>query len=162
MDAFDSVEELEQLGPCHRAVLCPAACAIARSPPGWTSVLKSRFLLIVNLERDLVSWMVHAQGSQQSNFSGRFYVCAGAERLKEALQAVGLKAGGTLRHRAERLMLTKDTPLHQLDRKHFAPGSAPNVRLLHAQYLARSSAPRASCLTSNVLSCSVNLRIQIY
>ena len=54
--------------------------------------------------------------------------CAGAERLKEALQALGLKAGGTLRQRAERLMLTKDTPLHQLDRKHFAPGSAPPVR----------------------------------
>ncbi len=25
-------------------------------------------------------------------------------------------------------MLTKDTPLHQLDRKNFAPGSAPAVR----------------------------------
>ncbi|KAG1367555.1 hypothetical protein COCNU_14G000230 [Cocos nucifera] len=41
----------------------------------------------------------------------------------EALAARGLKTGGTLRQRAERLFLTKYTPLEQLDRKHFAKGS---------------------------------------
>ncbi|XP_043716572.1 splicing factor SF3a60 homolog [Telopea speciosissima] len=44
----------------------------------------------------------------------------GPERLKEALAALGLKAGGTVQQRAERLFLTKHTPLEQLDRKHFA------------------------------------------
>ncbi|GAB2265087.1 hypothetical protein Dimus_000154 [Dionaea muscipula] len=44
----------------------------------------------------------------------------GPEKLKEALAALGLKVGGTLQQRAERLFLTKDTPLDKLDRKHFA------------------------------------------
>ncbi|KAG5558822.1 hypothetical protein RHGRI_008699 [Rhododendron griersonianum] len=47
----------------------------------------------------------------------------GPERLKEALAALGLKTGGTFQQRAERLFLTKHTPLEQLDRKHFAKGS---------------------------------------
>ncbi|CAL5344132.1 unnamed protein product [Camellia sinensis] len=47
----------------------------------------------------------------------------GPERLKEALAALGLKTGGTIQQRAERLFLTKHTPLEQLDRKHFAKGS---------------------------------------
>ncbi|XP_010924860.1 splicing factor SF3a60 homolog [Elaeis guineensis] len=47
----------------------------------------------------------------------------GPEKLKEALAARGLKTGGTLQQRAERLFLTKYTPLEQLDRKHFAKGS---------------------------------------
>lgn len=47
------------------------------------------------------------------------------DRLKGALQALGLKCGGTLRERSERLWLTKSTPLEQLDRKHFAKGMAP-------------------------------------
>ncbi|KAF2598595.1 hypothetical protein F2Q68_00007112 [Brassica cretica] len=38
----------------------------------------------------------------------------------EALGALGLKVGGTLQQRAERLFLTKDTPLEKLDKKHFA------------------------------------------
>ncbi|PKA61495.1 hypothetical protein AXF42_Ash014412 [Apostasia shenzhenica] len=46
----------------------------------------------------------------------------GSEKLKEALAAQGLKAGGTLQQRAERLFLTKYTPLEQLDKKHFAKG----------------------------------------
>lgn len=49
----------------------------------------------------------------------------GSDRLKEALQALGLKCGGTMRERAERLWLTKSTPLDQIDRKHFAKGVAP-------------------------------------
>ena len=41
------------------------------------------------------------------------------------LQALGLKSGGTLRQRAERLFLTRNTTLEKLDRKHFAKGAAP-------------------------------------
>ncbi|KAK9145455.1 hypothetical protein Sjap_005358 [Stephania japonica] len=44
----------------------------------------------------------------------------GPEKLKEALAALGLKTGGTVQQRAERLFLTKHTPLEQLDKKHFA------------------------------------------
>ncbi|KAL3653618.1 hypothetical protein CASFOL_003299 [Castilleja foliolosa] len=47
----------------------------------------------------------------------------GPEKLKEALAALGLKTGGTVQQRAERLFLTKDTPLEKLDRKHFVKGS---------------------------------------
>ncbi|KAK1302527.1 hypothetical protein QJS10_CPB12g01097 [Acorus calamus] len=47
----------------------------------------------------------------------------GPQRLKEGLAALGLKTGGTVQQRAERLLLTKDTPLEQLDKKHFAKGS---------------------------------------
>ncbi|EPS66442.1 hypothetical protein M569_08333 [Genlisea aurea] len=47
---------------------------------------------------------------------------AGPEKLKESLAALGLKSGGTVRERAERLFLTKSTPLEKLDRKHFAKG----------------------------------------
>ncbi|KAF6140833.1 hypothetical protein GIB67_042246 [Kingdonia uniflora] len=47
----------------------------------------------------------------------------GPEKLKEALAALGLKTGGTVTQRAERLFLTKHTPLVQLDRKHFVKGS---------------------------------------
>ncbi|KAF7844607.1 splicing factor SF3a60-like protein [Senna tora] len=46
----------------------------------------------------------------------------GPEKLKEALSALGLKTGGTVQQRAERLFLTKHTPLEKLDRKHFAKG----------------------------------------
>ncbi|GLJ52370.1 hypothetical protein SUGI_1114090 [Cryptomeria japonica] len=49
----------------------------------------------------------------------------GPERLKQALAALGLKTGGTCQQRAERLFLTKFTPLEQLDRKHFAKGNWP-------------------------------------
>ncbi|GAV66208.1 DUF3449 domain-containing protein/SF3a60_bindingd domain-containing protein/Telomere_Sde2_2 domain-containing protein [Cephalotus follicularis] len=47
----------------------------------------------------------------------------GPELLKEALGALGLKTGGTVLQRAERLFLTKHTPLEMLDKKHFAKGS---------------------------------------
>ncbi|MBA0651320.1 hypothetical protein Goklo_018658, partial [Gossypium klotzschianum] len=40
-----------------------------------------------------------------------------------ALAALGLKTGGTVQQRAERLLLTKHTPLEKLDKKHFAKGS---------------------------------------
>ncbi|KAL5216091.1 hypothetical protein ABZP36_007492, partial [Zizania latifolia] len=51
----------------------------------------------------------------------------GPEKLKEALAARGLKSGGTVQQRAERLFLLKHTPLVQLDRKHFAKGSHGSV-----------------------------------
>ncbi|GER46705.1 splicing factor 3a [Striga asiatica] len=47
----------------------------------------------------------------------------GLDKLKEALSVLGLKTGGTLQQRAERLFLTKHTPLEKLDKKHFAKGS---------------------------------------
>nr|KJB44545.1 hypothetical protein B456_007G258600 [Gossypium raimondii] len=47
----------------------------------------------------------------------------GPEKLKEALASLGLKTGGTVQQRAERLFLTKHTPLEKLDKKHFAKGS---------------------------------------
>ncbi|KZV17186.1 splicing factor 3A subunit 3 [Dorcoceras hygrometricum] len=47
----------------------------------------------------------------------------GPEKLKEALAALGLKTGGTVRQRAERFFLMKHTPLDKLDRKHFAKGT---------------------------------------
>ncbi|MEW5300909.1 MAG: hypothetical protein WDW36_003802 [Sanguina aurantia] len=49
----------------------------------------------------------------------------GADKLKEALAALGLKCGGAPMDRAKRLFLTKHTPLGQLDRKLFAPGVVP-------------------------------------
>lgn len=47
------------------------------------------------------------------------------EKLKQALAALGLKTGGTPQQRAERLLLTKETPLEDLDPKHFAKGAKP-------------------------------------
>eukprot|EP00958_Prasinococcus_capsulatus_P001954 scaffold176_cov356-Prasinococcus_capsulatus_cf.AAC.9 len=47
----------------------------------------------------------------------------GPEKLKEALSALGLKTGGTIRERAARLFLTKGVELSSLPRKHFAKGS---------------------------------------
>lgn len=58
---------------------------------------------------------------------------AGADALKDALAKLGLKCGGTLRQRAERLILTKTTPLEKLDRKLFAKGVVPAVR--HPQHV---------------------------
>ncbi|GAB4826233.1 hypothetical protein Ancab_009098 [Ancistrocladus abbreviatus] len=47
----------------------------------------------------------------------------GPEKLKEALAALGLKTGGTVQQRAERLFLTKNTPVEKLDKRHFAKPS---------------------------------------
>lgn len=43
----------------------------------------------------------------------------GPEKLKQVLAALGLKTGGTVQQRAERLFVTKYTPLEEMDRKHF-------------------------------------------
>jgi splicing factor 3A subunit 3 len=75
----------------------------------------------------------------------------GTERLKEALQAVGLKAGGTAKQRAERLMLLRDTPLHKLDRKHFAKGVIPAEAQSEAEKAKQSAAAKeAAGLESQV------------
>lgn len=44
----------------------------------------------------------------------------GLDALKRELMQRGLKCGGDLRARAQRLFLLKATPLAALDRKHFA------------------------------------------
>ncbi|GMH08904.1 hypothetical protein Nepgr_010744 [Nepenthes gracilis] len=44
----------------------------------------------------------------------------GPEKLKEALAALGLKTGGTVQQRAERLFLLKSTPIEKLDKKNFS------------------------------------------
>ena len=44
----------------------------------------------------------------------------GLECLKEQLMARGLKCGGTLQQRAQRLFATKGVPLDQLDPSFFA------------------------------------------
>ncbi len=76
---------------------------------------------------------------------------AGPERLKEALAALGMKTGGTVRQRAERLFLTRDTPLEQIDRKHFAKGSAPAaLRSAEERQRVRSAAAETALLEAKV------------
>ncbi|KAI3432859.1 hypothetical protein D9Q98_010442 [Chlorella vulgaris] len=70
----------------------------------------------------------------------------GAERLKEALQALGLKCGGTLRQRAERLMLAKGKQLEELDKSLFAKGAAPAAVQSVATRERQSAAARAVAL----------------
>jgi hypothetical protein len=53
---------------------------------------------------------------------------AGADRLKETLAAMGLKCGGTLRQRAERLMAVKGKSFDQLDPSLYAKGAKPLVK----------------------------------
>lgn len=81
---------------------------------------------------------------------------AGPERLKDALQSIGLKSGGTLRQRAERLFLTKDTPAERLDRKLFAKGAvAPAALTAAAAARNLAAAKEAGALESKVLDCLV-------
>uniref|UniRef100_A0A061SF95 Splicing factor 3A subunit 3 n=2 Tax=Tetraselmis sp. GSL018 TaxID=582737 RepID=A0A061SF95_9CHLO len=68
----------------------------------------------------------------------------GPDRLKDALQSLGLKAGGTLEQRAERLMMTKGKPLESLDRKLFAKGSAPAAALPEQEREKQRAAARQS------------------
>jgi splicing factor 3A subunit 3 len=49
----------------------------------------------------------------------------GADRLKAALSALGLKCGGTLQQRAERLMAAKGKRLDEVDPSLFAKGAKP-------------------------------------
>ena len=88
----------------------------------WAVVLSQSWKTCVMMQVHRKSMQVH-----QSCGLGP----AGADTLKSALQALGLKCGGTLRQRAERLMLTKTTPLEQLDQKLFVKGAAPQVGRVH-------------------------------
>ncbi|KAK9906790.1 hypothetical protein WJX75_008099 [Coccomyxa subellipsoidea] len=98
---------------------------------------------------EVPGWADRGQGTAGEDASSAIDVAAfasveeletlGPDRLKEALAALGLKSGGTLRQRAERLFLTRDTPLTQLDRKHFAKGAAP-AAVRSAEENARISA----------------------
>jgi hypothetical protein len=74
---------------------------------------------------------------------------AGADRVKEALQALGLKCGGTLRQRAERLMSTKGRRLEELDKSLFAKGAAPAV-----------SQPAASCRLAGLPDCIAHVPLR--
>ncbi|KAK9669594.1 hypothetical protein RND81_13G142200 [Saponaria officinalis] len=44
---------------------------------------------------------------------------AGPEKLKEVLDTLGLKSGGTVQQKAERVLLAKNSALEKMDRKHF-------------------------------------------
>ena len=79
---------------------------------------------------------------------------AGPDAIKEALAKLGLKTGGTLRQRAERLFLTRDTPLAELDRKNFVKGAAP-ASLLSPEESARQ---RAIALEAALLEAKVNVQ----
>lgn len=50
----------------------------------------------------------------------------GVEKLKEALSALGLKCGGTVRQRAERLLAVKGKQLDEIDKSFFAKGVVPS------------------------------------
>jgi len=73
----------------------------------------------------------------------------GADRLKEALVALGLKAGGSVSQKAERLMKTKGKKLEDLDRKLFAKGKAP------ARSEAEAAERQAACEAVALLECKV-------
>ena len=88
----------------------------------------------------------------QTFANGASALPAGADRLKEVLQALGLKSGGTLRQRAERLLLTKNTPLDKLDRKHFARGAVPATVLEPQQAAALEEASRTAALAETKVS----------
>jgi len=64
----------------------------------------------------------------------------GLDRLKSALIALGLKCGGTLQERAERLFLTKGKNLTELDKELFAktkPGKGKNEKTEKLKEIAR-------------------------
>lgn len=77
---------------------------------------------------------------------------AGADALKDALTKLGLKCGGTLRQRAERLILTKTTPVEKLDRKLFAKGVVPAVSHISHPCMCRAVITSILCTTCKVMS----------
>lgn len=77
----------------------------------------------------------------------------GADKLKEALAALGLKCGGAPMDRAKRLFLTKHTPLSQLDKKLFAPGVVP------PSVVSGRSTEELGALESSALQVSDSLRL---
>ncbi|GBF95619.1 splicing factor 3A subunit 3 [Raphidocelis subcapitata] len=69
----------------------------------------------------------------------------GADRLKEALTALGLKCGGTTRQRAERLYAAKGRRLDELDPKLFSKGSALAAARDEAALAKRREAAWGAC-----------------
>ncbi|KAI3855098.1 hypothetical protein MKX03_018492 [Papaver bracteatum] len=61
--------------------------------------------------------------SSQNSIDLVYYSTVG-ELIMEALAALGLKSGGSVKQLSERLFLTKHTPVEQLDKKHFVNGAA--------------------------------------
>ena len=80
---------------------------------------------------------------------------AGADALKDALTKLGLKCGGTLRQRAERLILTKTTPVEKLDRKLFAKGVVPAVSRIGHSCVSRIVITSVLCITRKDKSMSL-------
>ena len=74
----------------------------------------------------------------------------GGDALRSALTALSLKAGGTPAQRAVRLWLTRDTPLDQLDRSHFARGAAPPPRAAADPARAAATARATALLEARV------------
>lgn len=70
----------------------------------------------------------------------------GPERLKLALQALGLKCGGTQQQRAERLWLTRGKKLEQLDKKLFAKDVLPVAAGGDADAVRSNAAAREAAL----------------
>ena len=68
-------------------------------------------------KKDTGSVMIHTGASLDLSafFSPEELMSLGLDRLKSALQALGLKCGGTLEERAQRLFSTKGVPLERLD-----------------------------------------------
>ena len=134
LDAFDSADELEMLGEAgagYLLVLRVGSPGVSQC--GWV-VLGPRpasRLLALSFPFKRAARSMPARGLVSPP---RFLLVPllppGAERLKEALAALGLKCGGTLRQRAERLMQAKGKKLEELDRSLFAKGAAPAVSLV--------------------------------
>lgn len=82
---------------------------------------------------------------------------AGTDKLKEALAALGLKSGGTPQQRAERLWLTRSTPLDKLDRKLFTKASAIAKTPEEAQK-QRAVAKETALLEAKVISDLLSLQ----
>ncbi|KAF8066290.1 hypothetical protein HT031_002613 [Scenedesmus sp. PABB004] len=68
----------------------------------------------------------------------------GAEQLKDKLAQLGLKCGGTVRQRAERLYALKGKSLAELDAKLFAPGKAVAAVKSEAELLQQQQAALAA------------------
>lgn len=76
----------------------------------------------------------------------------GADRLKEALTALGLKCGGTTRQRAERLYAAKGRRLDELDPKLFAKGSALAAGRDEASLARRKESAWQACVLEGKVS----------
>jgi splicing factor 3A subunit 3 len=76
----------------------------------------------------------------------------GADRLKAALLALGLKCGGTLRQRAERLLAVKGKKLEEIDPSLFAKGARPAGALSTEERTRTEESSRAIALIEAKIS----------